>query len=58
MSMLASLQYANTTADTSRNAAVKNGPRYDIRFEWGDGPHSDVHGGWLLPGILRWEFGK
>ena len=34
------------------------GPRYDIRFEWGDGPHSDVHGGWLLPGILRWTFGK
>jgi enterochelin esterase family protein len=56
MQMLSSLQWANSNADTSRNEAVKNGPRYDIRFEWGDGPHSDVHGGWLLPGILRWMF--
>ncbi|HEY2009934.1 MAG TPA: alpha/beta hydrolase-fold protein [Rhizomicrobium sp.] len=52
--MLSSLQWANTNAD------AKNipGPRYDVRYEWGDGAHSDVHGGWLLPGILRWMFGK
>ena len=52
--MLSSLQWANANAD------AKNipGARYDIRYEWGDGAHSDVHGGWLLPGILRWMFGK
>ncbi len=52
--MLSSLQWANANAD------AKNipGPRYDVRYEWGDGAHSDVHGGWLLPGILRWMFGK
>jgi enterochelin esterase family protein len=55
--MLASLQWANANADASANPEVKNGPRYDVRHEWGDGAHSDVHGGWLLPGILRWMFG-
>jgi len=30
--------------------------RYDVKFEWGDGAHSDVHGGWLLPGVMRWMF--
>jgi enterochelin esterase family protein len=52
--MLSSLQWANTNAD-AKNIA---GARYDVRYEWGDGAHSDVHGGWLLPGILRWMFGK
>jgi enterochelin esterase family protein len=51
--MVSSLQWANANAD------AKNipGARYDVRYEWGDGAHSDVHGGWLLPGILRWMFG-
>jgi enterochelin esterase-like enzyme len=31
-------------------------PRYDVKFEWGDGAHSDLHGGVLLPDILRWMF--
>ncbi len=52
--MLSSLEWANANADTKKIA----GPRYDVRYEWGDGAHSDVHGGWLLPGILRWMFGK
>jgi enterochelin esterase family protein len=52
--MLSSLQWANANADEKKDG----GPRYDIRYEWGDGAHSDVHGGWLLPGILRWMFGK
>jgi hypothetical protein len=52
--MLSSLQWANANAD-AKNIA---GARYDVRYEWGDGAHSDVHGGWLLPGILRWMFGK
>jgi enterochelin esterase family protein len=55
--MLSSLLWANANADASNNPAVKNGPRYDVRHEWGDGAHSDAHGGWLLPGILRWMFG-
>ena len=52
--MLSSLQWANANAD----AKNVSGARYDVRYEWGDGAHSDVHGGWLLPGILRWMFGK
>jgi enterochelin esterase family protein len=56
-SMLSALNYANTTADASTNPAIKNGPRWDVKYEWGDGAHSDAHGGWLLPGILRWMFG-
>ncbi|MDB5740586.1 MAG: enterobactin/ferric enterobactin esterase [Alphaproteobacteria bacterium] len=52
--MVSALQWANANADEKKDA----GPRYDVRFEWGDGAHSDVHGGWLLPGILRWMFGK
>jgi len=55
-SMLSALNWANATAAASTDAARKNGPRYDVRFEWGDGAHSDAHGGWLLPGILRWMF--
>ena len=45
---------ANANADEKKDT----GARYDVRYEWGDGAHSDVHGGWLLPGILRWMFGK
>jgi enterochelin esterase family protein len=52
--MLSSLQWANTNADSKKVP----GARYDVRYEWGDGAHSDVHGGWLLPSILRWMFGK
>jgi hypothetical protein len=51
--MLSSLEWANANADAKKIA----GARYDVRYEWGDGAHSDVHGGWLLPGILRWMFG-
>lgn len=48
--MLAAFHYANRTAD----AKEVPGPRYAVRHEWGDGAHSDVHGGALLPDILRW----
>lgn len=50
--MLAALQYANAEADRRK----LEGPRYDVRHEWGDGAHSDLHGGTLLPEILRWMF--
>ncbi len=48
--MLAAFRYANATADARKDP----GPRYDVRHEWGDGAHSDAHGGALLPDILRW----
>ena len=48
--MLAALEYANADADRRR----VGGARYDISHVWGDGEHSDGHGGTLLPDILRW----
>lgn len=48
--MLSAFDYANETA-TRRNDP---GPRYDVAHEWGDGAHSDAHGGAILPTILRW----
>jgi enterochelin esterase family protein len=48
--MLAALEYANRTAD-SRNTS---GPRYEVNHVWGDGAHSDAHGGSILPDVLRW----
>jgi enterochelin esterase family protein len=44
------LNYANANADRRQ----QDGPRYAVNHEWGDGAHSDAHGGALLPGILRW----
>ena len=52
--MLSALQWANANADEKKDP----GPRYDVRHEWGDGAHSDVHGGWLLPSVLRWMFSE
>jgi Putative esterase len=48
--MLSSLEYGNASADAKKDA----GPRYDINHRWGDGNHSDQHGGTILPEILRW----
>jgi hypothetical protein len=48
--MLNALEYANVNAD--RHHA--SGPRYDINHVWGDGNHSDKHGGAILPDMLRW----
>ncbi|MFO1387784.1 alpha/beta hydrolase [Cellvibrio sp.] len=48
--MLSSLQWANANADKNADA----GPRYEFNYTWGDGGHSDQHGGALLPDILRW----
>ena len=31
-----------------------DGPRYQVKHVWGEGAHSDEHGGVLLPEILRW----
>lgn len=50
--MLNAFEFANANADR-RNI---EGPRYDVKHEWGDGNHSDLHGGTLLPDILRWMF--
>ena len=48
--MLSSLEWANANADKQGD----KGARYDIKHVWGDGGHSDQHGGSLLPEILRW----
>ncbi len=48
--MLSAMEYANATA--ARRSP--DGPRYDLNHVWGDGAHSDLHGGTLLPEILRW----
>lgn len=50
--MLNALEFANANADRLQLP----GPRYDVRHAWGDGNHSDTHGGALLPDILRWMF--
>lgn len=51
--MLSALQFANRWADERK----LDGPRYEVRHEWGDGAHNDRHGGVLLPEILRWMLG-
>ena len=51
--MLAALAWANAHADSSHDP----GPRYAVAHVWGDGGHSDAHGGMLLPGVLRWLWG-
>jgi hypothetical protein len=48
--MLSAFEYANAKADKDGTL----GPRYEVRYNWGDGAHSDVHGGALLPEILEW----
>ncbi len=52
--MLSALEWANANADRQN----RPGPRYQVKHEWGDGSHSDNHGGALLPDILRWMWGK
>jgi hypothetical protein len=52
LQMLSALEYANRLADQRKFG----GPRYDVEHVWGDGWHSDNHGGALLPDILRWMF--
>jgi hypothetical protein len=52
--MVKSLEWANANSDT-----WKLGPaRYDLKYVWGDGSHSDQQGGSLLPDILRWMWSK
>lgn len=48
--MLAALDWANAHADEEK----KVGPRYEVNHVWGDGAHSDAHGGAILPDVLRW----
>jgi enterochelin esterase family protein len=48
--MLSAFEYANRTADERGD----KGPRYDVTHVWGEGAHSDEHGGAILPDALRW----
>jgi len=52
--MLSALAWANDEADRKQTP----GARYRVRHVWGDGAHSDQHGGALLPDILRWLWQK
>jgi len=52
--MLSALEWANAEADRKQTP----GARYRVRHVWGDGAHSDQHGGALLPDILRWLWQK
>lgn len=48
--MVAALQWANATADRQ----TTEGPRYQVKYEWGDGGHTSNHGAAILPDVLRW----
>jgi enterochelin esterase family protein len=48
--MLAAFNHTNRAAD-QRNSP---GPRYQVNHVWGEGAHSDNHGGAILPDVLRW----
>ncbi len=48
--MVKSIEWANANADKWNLGPA----RYDLKYVWGDGSHSDQHGGALLPDILRW----
>jgi enterochelin esterase family protein len=50
LQMLSAFEYANARADKAGTL----GTRYEVRHQWGDGAHSDQHGGVLLPEILQW----
>ena len=50
--MVKAFEFANRTADARKDT----GPRYGVKYEWGDGAHSDAHLGALLPDALRWVF--
>jgi enterochelin esterase family protein len=53
--MLSALEWANANADTpGRGGAVRPGPRYLVKHEWGTGEHNDNHIGAILPDVLRW----
>lgn len=51
--MLSAFEFANANADKRQLA----GPRYRVNHVWGDGSHSDEHGGSILPDMLRWIWG-
>jgi hypothetical protein len=48
--MLSAFEFANAKADKDGTL----GARYEVKYNWGDGGHSDQHGGALLPEILEW----
>jgi enterochelin esterase family protein len=52
--MLSALNWANANADREQ----REGARYEVAHTWGEGAHSDEHGGALLPEILRWMWSE
>jgi hypothetical protein len=52
--MLSALEFANANSDRRKI----EGPRYRINHVWGEGAHSDSHGGSILPDMLWWIWGN
>jgi hypothetical protein len=52
--MLKALEWANAEAESKQIP----GARYTLQHVWGEGAHSDQHGGAILPDILRWMWRK
>jgi hypothetical protein len=52
--MVSAIEFANANADRRK----VEGPRYRMKYVWGEGGHSDDHGGALLPDMLRWMWGS
>lgn len=60
--MVAAIKWANANADAAPDKRA--GPitqdqtaRYELNYVFGDGGHSDAHGGQVLPDVLRWMWG-
>ncbi len=50
LQMVSALEWANANADRRDDS----GPRYQVKYEWGDGGHTANHGASIYPDILRW----
>ena len=50
----AALAADSISTDRPADQRKLDGPRYEVNHVWGEGPHSDNHGGVLLPDMLRW----
>lgn len=48
--MVKAFEWSNSHADS----LSEGGPRYDVRYAWTDGGHSDADGGAMLPDALEW----
>ena len=47
-------EHGNWPLANQQMAAALKFKKYDVKFEFGEGVHSGVHGGAILPDSLRW----